>query len=83
MENKINRYYYPIGGLDSFGGGGRINRGWVKPYNPIYPKGAPGGISMKEIAKSFVDKGRWPVLASFSLCYNPKILMEGKNEKTN
>nr|MCR5853670.1 hypothetical protein [Thermodesulfobacteriota bacterium] len=50
----------------------------VKPYNPIYPKGAPGGISMKEIAKSFVDKGRWPVLASFSLCYNPKILMEGE-----
>ena len=77
LENKINRYY-PIGGFDGFGGSGRINWDWAKPYNPIYPKGAPGGISMKEIAKSFVDKGRWPVLTSFSLYYNPKILMERK-----
>jgi len=38
---------------------------------------------MEKIAKSFVDKGGWPVLTSFGLCYNPKILMEGKNEKVN
>ncbi|MDI7258596.1 MAG: tetratricopeptide repeat protein [Thermodesulfobacteriota bacterium] len=42
---------------------------WGKPFIPIYPKGSPGGISTEELAKSFVDKGNWPVLTSFSLLY--------------
>lgn len=41
---------------------------WGKAFTPM-PKGALGGVSTKEIAKAFVDKGNWPVLTAFSLLY--------------
>jgi len=42
---------------------------WAKPFVPNYPKGAPGGISTKEIAKAFVDKGNWPLFIDFGTGY--------------
>jgi len=41
---------------------------WGKAFTPV-PKGVPGGVSTKEIAKAFVDKGNWPVLTTFGLFY--------------
>ena len=54
---------------------------WGKPFVPTYPKGAPGGISTEELAKSFVDKGNWPVLTSFSLFYQVGTFAEGENDE--
>lgn len=45
------------------------NWDWGKQFIPVSPKGAPGGVSTEELARSFVDKGNWPVLTSFSLFY--------------
>jgi len=38
----------------------------VPRYSP-----APGGVSTEELARSFVDKGNWPVITAFSLSYSP------------
>ena len=42
---------------------------WGERFTPTYPKGSPGGISTEELARSFVDKGNWPVLTFFGLLY--------------
>ena len=42
---------------------------WAKPFVPNYPGGAPGGVSMREIARAFVDKGNWPLLIDFGIGY--------------
>ena len=42
---------------------------WGESYIPVLPKGGPGGVSTEDLARSFVDKGNWPVLTSFSLFY--------------
>lgn len=54
---------------------------WGKPFTPTYPKGAPGGISTEELAKSFVDKGNWPVMTSFGLFYETGHSTKYQNEK--
>ena len=53
------------------------NWDWGKLYIPNYPKGGPGGISTEELAKSFVDKGNWPVLTCFGLFYEAGPSMMG------
>jgi tetratricopeptide (TPR) repeat protein len=45
------------------------NWDWGKPFVLTSVGGNPGGISTKELARSFVDKGNWPVLTSFGLFY--------------
>jgi tetratricopeptide (TPR) repeat protein len=56
------------------------NWNWGKSYIPTYPKGAPGGISTEELAKSFVDKGNWPVMTSFGLFYQAGPSAESEKE---
>jgi hypothetical protein len=53
---------------------------WGKPFTSSFPKMRPGGISTKEIAKAFVDKGNWPVMTYFSLFYKTRISY-GRQEK--
>ena len=50
------------------------NWDWGKSYIPTYPRGGPGGISTEELARSFVDKGNWPVMTSFGLFYEATTL---------
>jgi len=57
------------------------NWDWGKPFIPTYPKGSPGGISTEELARSFVDKGNWPVLTSFGLLYQTSISLGEKGEE--
>jgi hypothetical protein len=57
------------------------NWDWGKSFIPTFPKGAPGGISTEELARSFVDKGNWPVMTSFSLFYMPATSIESKDEE--
>lgn len=83
IERKIPPPFPPGGG----GGGGaaistpqmaqpqvKQNWDWGKSFIPTYPKSAPGGISTEELARSFVDKGNWPVMTSFSLFYEATTL---------
>lgn len=57
------------------------NFSWGKPFVPTFGKGAPGGISTKELAESFVDKGNWPVITSFGLLYKATISLERIGKK--
>jgi tetratricopeptide (TPR) repeat protein len=90
QEIKQNTYYddlrkyLPPPDNDNGGGGGAAGIpqwDWGKPFTHTYPKGAPGGVSTEEIAKSFVDKGNWPVLTSFSLFYNAGYFAKKENVK--
>ena len=51
---------------------------WGKSFTPTYPKTTPGGISTEELARSFVDKGNWPVMTSFGLFYQAISPMESQ-----
>lgn len=53
---------------------------WGKRFTPTYPKDSPGGISTEELAKSFVDKGNWPVLTFFGLLYQTNTSLEKEAE---
>jgi hypothetical protein len=50
-------------------------------YTPFTPSGEAGGIDSKYIGMAFVDRGNWPVLTSFGLCYKMISLGESKDEK--
>jgi tetratricopeptide (TPR) repeat protein len=57
------------------------NLDWGMPYIPNYPKGGPGGISTEELARSFVDKGNWPILTCFGLFYETGPSMIGVTQE--
>jgi len=56
--------------------------GWGKPFIPTSPAIMPGGISTEELARTFVDKGNWPVLTAFGLFYTlaPRLMAQNKGE---
>ena len=54
------------------------NWDWGTSFTPTYPKTAPGGVSTDELARSFVDKGNWPVMTSFGLFYQAISSMESQ-----
>jgi len=82
----ISKKFPPPFPPDKGGGGAGIPRidqptipkdwNWGKPFAPISPKALPGGVSTEELARSFVDKGNWPVMTSFSLFYSTTPIAE-------
>ncbi len=82
--DDIRRKLPPPFPPDKGGGAAGIapqNWDWGRSFIPTPPRGAPGGISTEELARSFVDKGNWPVLTAFGLFYGGGRLMEGQNDK--
>lgn len=57
------------------------NWDWGKQFTPTYPKRSPGGVTMEQLAKSFVDKGNWSVMTSVSLFYNASSSIEIQTRK--
>lgn len=45
-----------------------LKKKWKQFSPPTYTH-RPGGVSTKELAKTFVDRGNWPVLTSFGFFY--------------
>ena len=43
-------------------------KGLIKHYLPPQPV-RPGGVSMKEFARTWVDRGDWPLVVGFGLGY--------------
>jgi len=60
---------------DDHGGGATgvpaQNWNWGRQFVPQVQAGGPGGISTKELARVYVDRGNWPVITTFTLLYGP------------
>ncbi|MFQ5902005.1 MAG: hypothetical protein ACE5IH_10665, partial [Thermodesulfobacteriota bacterium] len=73
-NNDEYKYIQPPPCPDCFNNNWNLNldfmeqKGLIKPYTP--PKvPMPGGVSMKEFAKTWVDRGDWPLVIGFGLGY--------------
>lgn len=91
MDSQFLSSRTPTGGLIATSSPKQINRGNAsipryqpspsfvsRPLQVSRHSPAPGGVSSEELARSFVDRGNWPVMTTFVLFYSPVIVDASK-----